>query len=99
MNPFILKRPLITEKTYKLAQDKVFTFEVNPKATKGQIKEAVEDTFGVNVLSVQTVILMGKIKKTGKKRMATQRGTKKKAMVRIKPDQTIEVFDIKPATE
>jgi large subunit ribosomal protein L23 len=87
---------LITEKTYKLAQDKVFTFEVDPKATKGQIREAVEETFGVTVLAVQTVILMGKVKKTGKKRMTMQRGTKKKAMVRIKPDQTIEVFEIKP---
>ncbi len=95
MNPFILKRPLITEKTYKLAQDKVFTFEVDPGATKGQIREAVEATFGVDVLSIQTVKLMGKVKKTGKKRMTTQLSTKKKAMVRIKPEQTIEVFDIK----
>jgi ribosomal protein L23 len=62
----------------------------------GQIREAVEETYGVTVLAVQTVILMGKVKKTGKKRMTMQRGTKKKAMVRIKPDQTIEVFEIKP---
>ena len=95
MNPFILKRPLITEKTYKLAQDKVFTFEVSDHATKGQIREAVEETFGVNVLSVQTVTIGGKVKKTGKRRLAVKRPTKKKAMVRIKPDQTIEVFEIK----
>ena len=95
MNPFILKKPVITEKTYKLASDKVYTFEVAPKATKGQIREAVEDTFGVTVLAVQTVMIHGKIKRTGKKRVATQGSPKKKAMVRIKPDQSIELFEIK----
>lgn len=95
MNPFILKRPLITEKTYRLAQDKVYTFEVDPKSTKGQIREAVEQTFGVEVIAIQTIKLAGKMKKTGKKRVTTQLSSRKKAMVRIKPDQTIEVFEIK----
>ena len=94
MNPFILKRPLITEKTYKLAQDKVYTFEVDQKATKGQIREAVEDTFGVTVLAVQTVKIAGKVKRTGKKRVSTQASPKKKAMVRIQKDQSIEVFEV-----
>lgn len=95
MNPFILTKPLITEKTYKLAASKVYTFEVAPKATKGQIREAVEQTFGVEVLSVQTIKLSGKIKRTGRKRVSTQLGSRKKAMVRIKPDQSIEVFEVK----
>lgn len=95
MNPFILKRPVITEKTYKLAQDKVFTFEVDPKATKGQIRQAVEETFAVEVLSIQTVKLSGKVKRTGRKRVETTQSGKKKAMVRIKPDQNIEVFEVK----
>jgi large subunit ribosomal protein L23 len=95
MNPFILKKPVITEKTYKLAEDKVYTFEVAPKATKGQIREAVEDTFGVTVLAVQTVKIPGKTKRTGKKRIAVKASPRKKAMVRIKPDQSIELFEIK----
>lgn len=95
MNPFILKRPIITEKTYRLAQDKVFTFEVDTHATKGQIREAVEETFGVTVVDVHTVSIAGKVKKTGRRRLSSQQPKKKKAMVRIKPDQSIEVFDIK----
>ncbi len=95
MNTFILKKPLITEKTYALAADKVYTFEVEMLATKGQIKEAVEQTFGVKVLSVQTSKVAGKVKRTGKKRVKNVTTGRKKAMVRIPKDQTIEVFEIK----
>lgn len=96
MNPFTLKKPLITEKTYRLVQeDHVFTFEVDLKATKGQIKEAVEETFGVKVLSVRTARVAGKVKRTGKKRVASITAGRKKAMVKLPKEQTIELFEIK----
>ncbi|MBP9699989.1 50S ribosomal protein L23 [Candidatus Woesebacteria bacterium] len=95
MNPFILKSPLITEKTYRLAQtNHVYTFEVDPGATKGQIREAVQETFGVNVLTVTTSKIAGRVKRTGRKRMSYVIPKGKKAMVKIQADQTIEVFAI-----
>ncbi len=95
MNPFILKTPRVTEKTYKLQQQQhVYTFEVVGTATKGQIKEAVEQTFNVKVLSVQTSKLPGSTRRTGRKRMISTTQAVKKAMVRIPQNQTIEVFEI-----
>lgn len=94
MNPFVLKKPVITEKSYKLAQGHVYTFEVDPKATKGQIKEAVQDTFGVTVLSVQTSKIHGKVKRTGSKRMVGKLPNRKKAIVRVPDTQVIEVFEL-----
>lgn len=94
MNPFVLKKPVITEKTYKLAQSHVYTFEVDPKATKGQVKEAVETAFGVKVLSVQTTKLPGKVVRTGAKRMMGKLPDRKKAIVTVPKDQSIEVFEL-----
>ncbi len=94
MNAYILKKPVFSEKAYALSKEKVYTFEVDPKATKGQIREAVEQTFGVEVLSIQTVKIKGKLHKTGKKRVARLGVGKKKAMVSIRKDQEIEVFAI-----
>lgn len=95
MNSFTLRSPIITEKTYALSQDKVYTFLVDPKATKGQIKDAVEQTFGVTVTDVHTTITHGKMKRSRTRQGASSRSTdKKKAFVRIKKDQTIELFEV-----
>lgn len=95
MNPFILKRPVITEKTYQLVQTQnAYTFEVERGATKGQIRETIESTFGVKVLKIQTTTTAGKIKKTGKRRTAVRQPDKKKAIVTLPKDQKIALFDI-----
>ena len=52
----IIKRPLITEKAMNLVQgNNTYCFEVHPKATKGEIKEAIEKLFSVTVESVRTL--------------------------------------------
>lgn len=95
MNLFVLKTPHITEKTYRLINTRnSYTFVVDRGATKGQIKEAVEKTFGVKVLSVQTTTVAGKGKRTGKKRMSIVQPDKKKAIVRLPEGQKIALFDI-----
>ena len=66
MNPFILRQPAITEKAYRGMDKSIYTFWVEPTATKGQIKLAVESTFGVNVMAVNTVPVNGKTKRTGR---------------------------------
>lgn len=95
MNAFILKAPHITEKTYRLVQERnEYTFIVDRSATKGQIKEAAENTFGVKVLTVHTLMVSGKNKKTGKRRTGVRQPDKKKAIIRLAEGQKISLFDI-----
>ena len=64
------------------------------EATKGQIKAAVSELYDVTVLSVQTSTRNVTFKKTGKKRLRTKVAPVKKAMVKLVPGDTIELFDI-----
>jgi large subunit ribosomal protein L23 len=88
----ILRRPLITEKstTQKEVQNKLF-FEVDRRANKIEIKQAVEQIFKVDVLSVTTMNMDGKKKRVG--RFFTHRPDWKKAIVTIKPGQRVEFFE------
>ncbi|NLI33184.1 MAG: 50S ribosomal protein L23 [Deltaproteobacteria bacterium] len=88
----ILKRPLVTEKSTKAkeAYNKLF-FEVDRRANKIEIKNAVELIFKVNVLDVTTFNMKGKKKRVGKH--FTQRSDWKKAIVTIKPGQRVEFFE------
>lgn len=95
MNAYILRAPVITEKSmFKAQSQRVYTFYVDPTSTKQQITETVEKTFGVNVIDIRTSQVAGKIKRTGKKRMATQTARRKKAMVTLKEGQNIALFDV-----
>jgi large subunit ribosomal protein L23 len=88
----ILRRPLITEKstTLKELQNKLF-FEVDRRANKIEIKQAVEQIFKVDVLAVTTMNMEGKKKRVG--RFFTHRPDWKKAIVTIKPGQRVEFFE------
>ncbi|MDL1955956.1 MAG: 50S ribosomal protein L23 [Candidatus Desulfofervidus auxilii] len=88
----IIKRPIITEKstTMKETMNKV-AFEVDPRANKHEIKEAVEKLFNVKVLKVHTIKIKGK-----KKRLGRWEGKKKdikKAIVTLRPGDRIEFFE------
>ena len=72
-----------------------YTFEVEPHATKGQIRQAVEQTFGVNVLKVTTLKTAGKTHRVGRLRHTVKTAGKKKAIVQLKQGQKIEVFETK----
>jgi large subunit ribosomal protein L23 len=87
----IIRYPSITEKNTLLrtTQNK-YVFEVATKATKPQIKKAVEKLFGVTVESVNTMVVKGKEKRTG--RFAGYRSDWKKAIVKIEKGQTIAKF-------
>ena len=88
----IILRPVLTEKSYDLMNDKRYVFEVAPKATKSQIKAAVEEIFGVKVEKVNTVTTQGKIKRMG--RFEGRTSTVKKAYVILKKDsKAIEFFE------
>ncbi|MDR3564695.1 MAG: 50S ribosomal protein L23 [Negativicutes bacterium] len=87
----ILIRPLITEKTTAMMQDNKYTFVVPLKANKIEISQAVEQIFKVKVLDVNTIRVMGKVKRMG--RTQGKRPDYKKAIVKLAPGQTIEFFE------
>ena len=84
----IIKAPLVTEKTNDNKQNNVYTFLVSEKATKTEIKEAIEKIFKVEVVSISTLNIKTKKKRVGRYTGRTNRG--KKAIVTLKDGMTIE---------
>lgn len=98
MNPYLIIQPVITEKTLRLAQEKnAYTFQVERLAGKQQIKDAVESTYNVEVVNVNTIVGHTSTKATGRKRLARRQPRIKKALVTVKAGQKIELFDIEGA--
>lgn len=88
----IIKRPIITEKSMSGIADKKYTFEVAIGAGKVQIKQAIEEIFGVKVDKVNTQRMLGKNKRMGANE--GKRADWKKAIVTLKADsKAIEFFD------
>lgn len=88
----IIKKPILTEKSYDDISAKKYTFVVDIKANKTEIKKAVEEVFGVKVKNVNTLRQIGKIKRQG--RTSGRRPEVKKAFVTLtKESKTIEFFD------
>ena len=89
----IIEKPLMTEKSMTLTEDGKYTFFVHPKATKTQIKEAVEKMFeGVKVAKVHTMISAQK-RRQRRGFAAGMTAKKKKAIVSLKPgSREIELF-------
>ena len=89
----IIRRPIITEQSMEAVADKKYVFEVAMNATKTEIKAAVEAIFGVKVAKVNTMIVNGKVKRTGAY-PAGKRADYKKAVVTLTADsKTIEFFE------
>ena len=94
MNTYdIVLRPVITEQSMEAVADKKYVFQVAINATKTEIKAAVEEIFGVKVAKVNTIRMMGKMKRTGRF-PAGRRAAYKKAVVTLTADsKTIEFFE------
>ncbi len=89
----IIIRPIITERSMASVADKKYVFEVAPDAGKIEIKNAVEEIFGVKVAKVNTVNYDGKAKRLGAGRPG-HRKSWKKAYVQLTSDsKTIEMFE------
>jgi len=92
LHPYaILLRPLITEKSTSLAGQDKYVFEVDLRANKPQIREAVELAFDVRVLNVNTMVVKGKNRRFG--RNVTKQPDWKKAIVTLQSGDTIELFE------
>lgn len=88
----IIIRPVLTEKSYDDIAVKKYTFIVDKRATKNQIKDAVQSIFGVKVKNVNTLRQIGKVKRQGYTK--GRRPETKKAFVTLTKDsKTIEFFD------
>lgn len=90
----LLKKPILTEKSLRLAQSGQFTFEVVKKAKKKDIAREVEKQFNVNVVSVATITTSGKKRRVGKLRKVILKPSKKKAIVKLKKDEKIPLFEV-----
>ena len=84
--------PVITEKSYSLAAIDKYVFRVDPRASKYQIKKAVEDLFKVTVLDINTVKQASRTVKSNRSGRHVTLSTKKKAIVKIKAGQKIDIF-------
>jgi large subunit ribosomal protein L23 len=88
----IIKKPVLTEKSYDQFPARTYTFEVEKTANKIEIKKAVEEIFGVEVASVHTVNSDGKMRRQGNSSGRTP--SSKKAYVKLKENSKgIEFFD------
>lgn len=88
--PDLIRRPIVTEKATILLEDNQYTFEVSPKATKPDIKAAIEYLFDVKVLSVRTFNLPPKKRRMG--RFVGHKPHYKKAVVTLAEGDSITLF-------
>ena len=87
----IIRQPIISEKSYALIAENKYTFRVNARAHKTQIRAAVEEIFNVRVVDVRTMRLKPKPKRRGWTAGHTRAW--KKAIVELAPGERIELFE------
>lgn len=86
----VIIRPVVSEKSYVLATVDKYTFRVHPDANKIQIRQAIEELFEVDVVDVRTMSVKSKPKRRGFTAGRTR--SWRKAIVQVKPGQTIPIF-------
>lgn len=88
----VLKRPILTEKTsYQAEQLNRYTFEVDVRANKHLVRQAVENSFDVKVQDVNIMTVRGKSRRFGRHEGRTS--DSKKAVVTLAPGETISFFE------
>ncbi len=87
----IIIKPVVTEKSMNLLADNKYTFIVDKRANKTEIKNAIENIFAVRVESVNTMNIKGKPKRMG--RFEGKKPDRKKAIICLKPGHKIRLFE------
>ncbi|HET6642170.1 MAG TPA: 50S ribosomal protein L23 [Gaiellaceae bacterium] len=87
----VLLAPVVSEKSYSLIEDRKYSFRVHPDAHKTQVRQAVEELFGVKVQAVNIVQVRPKPKRRGLVR--GRRPGWKKAIVQLREGEAIEIFE------
>ncbi len=89
----VIIRPVVSEKSYDLIEGNVYTFVVHPDANKTQIRQSVEEIFGVRVVKVNTLNRKGKRIRSRRTGAFTSRPTTKRAIVTVHAEDTIDLFE------
>lgn len=87
----IIKRPIVSERSYNLLADRKYTFEVDKRANKTEIGEAIKSIFNVGVEEVNTLNVKPKPKRQGRATGKTRQW--KKAIITLKEGDKIEIFE------
>ncbi|MDD4776406.1 MAG: 50S ribosomal protein L23 [Syntrophomonas sp.] len=87
----IIIKPVVTEKSMNLLADNKYTFIVDRRSNKTEIKNAIESIFKVKVDKVSTLIVKGKPKRLGK--FEGRKPDRKKAIISLKPGHKIKLFE------
>ncbi len=87
----VVIRPVISEKSYALLAANKYTFRVHERASKTQVRQAIEEIFGVRVTGVRTAWVKPKPKRRGWTSGTTRKW--KKAIVRLHEEDSIELFE------
>ena len=87
----VIVRPIVSEKSYAGIEGNVYTFLVDPRANKTEIKEAVQGIWNVRVLSVNTLNRKGKVKR--RRYTLGKRADQKRAIVTLAEGDAIEIFE------
>ena len=89
----VIRRPVVSEKSYALLDSGTYTFVVHPDANKIQIRQAVESVFGVRVRNVNTLNRKGKRKRNRRRATFGKRPDTKRAIVTLAAGDRIELFE------
>lgn len=89
----VIVRPVVSEKSYNLIEQNVYTFIVHPTATKPEIHDAVETIFGVDVVKVNTLNRRGKARRNRRSMTFGKKSDSKRALVTVAPGQKIDLFE------
>jgi len=96
MNQLIILKPIVTEKSLALqqSQDK-YAFWTSTDATKNQIKTSFKTVFGIEPLSINTIIIKGKTKTNWKTRHNIKKSNRKKTIIAVPKGTKIELLKLK----
>ncbi|MDQ3574111.1 MAG: 50S ribosomal protein L23 [Actinomycetota bacterium] len=89
----VIIKPVVSEKSYGLLDEGVYTFVVHPSANKTEIRQAVESIFDVRVVNVNTLNRKGKLKRNRRQATFGKRSDTKRAIVTLAADDRIDLFE------
>ena len=89
----VILQPVVSEKSYALLDTNAYTFEIDRRANKIEVRQAVEELFGVKVLKVNTLNRKGKRKRNRRTATFGRRADTKRAVVTLAEGDRIDLFE------
>ena len=89
----VIIRPVVSEKSYGLIEENVYTFIVAPGSSKPEIHDAIESIFSVKVVKVNTLNRKGKSTRNRRNGQLSKQSDTKRALITLAPGDTIDLFE------